>query len=426
MRASRRGFTLIELLVGAAVASIVLLGISMAFISQARQYQAHASRRGLQSNVRQAMAFLERSVRRAGYGVDPDRAILAYDSYDPSANVQGSGFPDAIVLHSRDPLFQRQATAVTTTQLTFSSKLNEPLYQGQILLVLCPGARTYAYVTVGIRANTNDTAVTLDNSIPSPATDSPRGAPGILFHEQANLASACFTGSEKPWVVKINRTAFYVASFNNIPYLMMHRGLDISGGATGTPDGLINEQDAVPVAEGIEQMQVAYVLNALHSSDTTVENKVPTIVGVDNTALKLLNGSTLTWPYGEQWPQKFASDKPAYSDGYDAPVRFSSHPANIRQVRVTLVSRSTIPDPQLLKDPKYRGDNALNPTTETWTSGSYNSTTTWAQLENLPATPNATFDPRGGGFYRVVLRQTIAPKNMLSRSQFLPITVGGG
>jgi type IV pilus assembly protein PilW len=206
----------------------------------------------------------------------------------------------------------------------------------------------------------------------------------------------------------------------------MHQGLDIAGGAGGAPDGNIDDKDAVPVAEGIEQLQLAYIMNVLHTSNGTDEAKVPRIIGMDNLQIPLA-GNPVTWPYGEAWALTFGVDAPAYEDAYDSPKRVTAHPANIRQVRVTLVSRSNVPDAQMARDPKYNGDNALNPTTETWTSGTYGGTTTWSQLENLGTPPaNSPYDPRGRGFYRVVLRQTIVPKNMLSRSQFLPVSEGGG
>ena len=107
-----------ELLVGAAVGAVVLVGISLTFISQAQQYQAHASRRGVQANARQSLAFMGRHLRLAGYGVNPDRAILAYDSYNATNDAQEPGYPDAFVVHWRDPLFRRRALAVSPATVT--------------------------------------------------------------------------------------------------------------------------------------------------------------------------------------------------------------------------------------------------------------------------------------------------------------------
>jgi type IV pilus assembly protein PilW len=399
-----RGFTLIEMLVSTAVAATVLMAISLTFVSQAQQYRTHSSRRSIQANSRQALAFMERQLRLAGYGVDPDRAIVPYDSFDAASNLPAAGFPDGIAIHTRDPVFRRTALTVSSAEITLATALTEPMRMGQILLVICGGARTYAYVTVGVRANVGDTRIRLDGGLP--AVDSPAGAPRSLFHQQGLLAGGpgneCFT-NEPPTVVRIERAAFYVASFDydgraatpqRTPYLMLHQGLDLND------DGAINAADAVPVAEGIEQLQISYVLN-------TRDNAPPILVGVENAP---------PW-WGENWAIS-APVRPVYSDPYDADSRVASHPANIRQVRLTLVSRSATEEPEGL------GDNARDPLKG---DGVVLSTgqRSWAQLENLTA-PSPQFNPAGGGFYRQVLRTSVSPKNLLSRSQFLPVTRGGG
>lgn len=432
MRPSSRphGFTLVELLIGTAVGALVLLAVGLAFISQAQQYQAHASRRAIQASARQGMAFVERTARRAGFGVDPDRAIIPYDSFDAATNTQAAGFPDAVAFHARDPLFSRLVQKVEPGRLELATPLSEDMYQGQILLLLCPGAVTYTYVTVGMFARAGDTVIALDHS--APGVDSPMGPPGVLFRDaegHLNPVSSCFTGAEPPTVVKVERTAFYIASFDEDgdpstpglrPYLMLHRGLDIAGGADGQPDGVIDARDAVPLADGIEQLQAAYILNTIHSTDPSQEKQVPAVVGVVDDNLPATGGGGVRpWPFGEQWALTSTADRPSFQDAYDSPRRMTAHPANIRQVRLTLVARSTVPDSA------FPGDDALTPGAA-WGSGGYDGTTTWAQLENLGTAPDPKYDPRGGGYYRVVLRQAITPKNLLSRSQFLPISPGGG
>lgn len=409
MRASpgHRGFTLVELLVGTAVGALVLTGICFVFVSQASQYQAHASRRAVQASVRQALGFMERHVRNAGYGVDPDRAVLAYDSYDAAGDAHGDGFPDGLSVHARDLYFRRQATSVSSKFLHFDRALQRPLRKGEILLVLCPGAVRYAYVTVAETTPANATSVQLDTSTEAPV-DSPAGPPGALFREQARLdTEACFHDGEPPVVVKVERTSFYVAAFDDdgvpatpgtTPYLMLHRGVDLNG------DGRIDGGDATPVAVGIEQLQVAYILN-------TLGDEAPPLVGVDGAV-----------PWGEGWHTGTDdTDKPRLEDAYASPRRLTSHPANIRQVRLTLVARST------QRDSQRPGDDVLTPgasgTGPTLSSGA---TPSWRPLENLGSTPARDFDPRGGGFTRAVLREAIAPKNLLMRSQFIPVHRGGG
>ena len=407
MRPSRapRGLTLVELLVSAAIAGVVLTGISSIFIAQAAQYQAHASRRAVQSSVRQALGFVERHVRNAGYGVNPDRAILAYDAYDAASNARADGYPDGLTVHARDLYFRRLATQVGTDFLRVDPPLSRPLRKGEILLVLCPGAVSYAYVTVAGLAPAGTRDVALETS--PPATDSPTGAPGALFHEHERLAEACYHDTEPPVVVRIERSSFYVAAFDDdgdpatpgtTPYLMLHRGVDLNG------DGTIDAADASPIAVGVEQLQVAYILNTL--GDTP-----PRLVGVDDGV-----------PWGESWHTLLPEpERPRMDDAYASLRRLGSHPANIRQVRLTLVSRSTRSDTQ------RPGDDVRTPGADAAKGPSLPSgATTWRQLENLGLSPAASFDPRGGGYSRAVLREAVVPKNLLMRSQFIPIRPGGG
>jgi type IV pilus assembly protein PilW len=408
-----RGFTLIELLIGAAVGAIVLLGISMTFIAQAQQYQSHASRRGIQANARQALAFMERKVRAAGYGVHPDRAVLAYDSYDVVTDSAVPGYPDAVVVHSRDPLFRRPVQSVSSTQITLpaTAPLDEPMRRGQILLLLCPLASDYAFVTVSTFLPAGTFSIPVDQTAPVAAPNSPTRGPGRLFREQANIDRPCFDSAT---VVKINRAAFYVAMFDadgdpategRTPYLMMHQGLDMPSDLSVEGDGLIDANDAVPVAEGIEQFQIAYILN----SNTSAQ---PLIRGVNEAPMMAATH------YGEQWqaldpvnlpPLWFFDPRVSSSDAR----RMADHPANIRQVRLTVVARSTVSDQQ------FPGDNLLKPTEG---APLPDGTLPWRQLENLGTPGTSDFTPAGGGFYRAILRESITPKNLLMNAQFPPVT----
>jgi type IV pilus assembly protein PilW len=413
-----RGFTLVELLVGTVVGSIVLLAISMTFISQAQQYQAHASRRAVQASARQSMAFMERRVRLAGYGVHPDRAVLAYDSYDVESDSAVAGHPDALVVHSRDPLFRRVVLDADTAQINLpaGSGISEPMQQGQILLLLCPLASDYAFVTVAADLPAGTTTIPLDQSDPATAPNSPTAAPGGLFREHALLNRPCFDSST---VVRINRSAFYVAMFDNdgnpatqgsTPFLMMHQGLDLD--ASGT----IDAEDSVPVAEGIEQFQVAYILNA------NTPTGLPLIRGV--------NEVPMMPPayYGEQW-QRIDADLNSYNAAnaasnqvrywfFDGRItathdfRRRDHPANIRQIRLSVVARSTVSDQQIT------GDNLLTPAQGTALA---DGTIPWRQLENV-GMPVPQFAPAGGGYYRVILRESLTPKNLLMNAQFPPVS----
>lgn len=436
-----RGFTLLELLVGAAVGAVVLAGISLSFVSQARQYQAHASRRGVQANSRQALAFMGRHLRNAGYGVNPDRAILAYDSYDVARGQQAPGYPDAFVVHWRDSLFRRRAQSVTSNLITLEGArpLGKELRKGQILLVLCerdPGFPDpsvdenppHVFVTVGQYVPVSATEIPLDTAAAASAPDSPTSGPGRLFREQdmPGFTHGCFA-RRPPHVLLVHRAAFYVAIFPNPhtgerkPYLMMHQGLDMPAATNPQGDGLINADDGVPVAEGIEQLQVAYILDTHHRDP----DNTPLILGVNEP----MGPAHL----GEAWEQKDLTNLPSgwfFNVGFEAvdpslmaARRLMDHPANIRQVRLTVISRSAVPDPQIA------GDNLLRrPDGGPYPDGAPlpNGTIPWRHLENLELPPAPDFTPAGGHFYRVILRESITPKNLLMTRQFAPVTPGGG
>jgi type IV pilus assembly protein PilW len=459
-----RGFTLLELLVGAAVGALVLVGISLTFISQARQYQAHANRRGLQANARQAMSFMERRLRDAGYGVNADRAIIPYDSFNAEANGSEPGYPDAFIVHWREPRFRLTAISATPNEIRLPpNELTTDLRMGTILLVICSPVTTpsgneindrivnakppHAFVTVGAHVPAGQVAIPLDQTDPATAPNSPLAMPGRLFHEQAaELTNPCFTGATPPSVVMINRAAFYVAMFDNgqgarTPYLMMHTGQDMPTGNNPAGNGVIDETDAVPVAAGIEQLQVSYIL------DTNAEDALTANPPGDNTPIvRGVEDDMDADYYGEAWE---AIVVPDYNGGSRLPrnwflnpyttypntvfnpltndlakVHLADHPANIRQVRLTLISRSALPDPEI------PGDDLLlrldgNPYPDGPALPGANGRA-WRHLENLGA-PTADFRPAGGGFYRFILRQSVTPKNMEVSRQFVPVNpLGGG
>lgn len=391
-RSLSRGFTLIELLVTLVISSVAMTAISSALIMQVQYYRAQANRRASQSNARQALSFIQSQLRAAGYGVDPDRAILAFDSFDAASPLaQAANYPDALVMHARDPAFQRIVTAADAGQLTFTPALQEPLRQGQILLVMCSGAISYAFVTVAATTDADATRVTLEPA--AAGAESPVSSPGARFHQQGNIpADGCYNDALKPAaLVKVDRKAFYVAALDDdasaatpaVPYLMMHDGTDLNA------DEEVTAADAVPIADNVEQLQIAYVLN-------TVTDAAPQVVGVTDMV-----------PWGDDWDANAPPPKPLMRDSYKSPSRLTNHPANIRQVRVTLVSRGTLTD-------EGTGDD-LTVAVE----GSYDGNVIWKQLENLGASP-APFNPAGGGYARTVLRGSVAPKNLMMRGQFLP------
>lgn len=423
-RRGPRGFTLLELMVSTAIAAVAAVAITAAFVSQARQYHAQANRSAVQASARQGLDLIEDSLRTAGFGVDPDRVFLAYDGFDPAApNAPVAGRPDALTVHARDPLFRRRVVSVSNTKVTWEPKLTEPLREGQILLLLCWKANDYRYVTVGETTAADATEAQL-STVPA-AAESPVSRPGLRFHQlQANPAEAfdgslpgCLNAStpaEPAFMVKVDRASFYVDTFDDdddpktppTPYLMLHRGIDVNG-----QDG-VTADDAVPVAAGVEQLQVAYVMNS-PPVQVGAQSAIPLLLGVQEDAAHRP-------PWGDAWYQvEPLLERPKLDFGYSDPARYTNHPANVRQVRVSLVARGPRPNEGL------PGDDANTPAVP-WAQGPAlgDGQLPWRQLENLGVP--ATLDPNGGGYARTVLRISVAPRNLTMRQQFLPLALGGG
>jgi type IV pilus assembly protein PilW len=418
----RRGMTLIELMVAMGVASLVMVGITNAFIAQTRQYQSLAGRRDSQSSARMGLTMIEDKLRLAGYGVDPNLAITAYDSWDAeTTDLAGdTKRPDAIVIHQRDPSFQRTIESAMAGSIQFSVPLNPPgLMPGQILLALCSGARTYTYVTVKDQAKPNEKTVSLLTAPQDIA--SPVGFPESRFRGLSpTIDDPCFdTGDAR--LVKVDRYAFFVAAFDEdrnaatpkLPFLMMHRGLDVSGPA-GVPDNVVDINDAVPIAPGVEQLQIAYVMNTRPADPVVVLGVDPTgndrVPPPDDVAAAAL-GMT-AWDLD--------ATRPRWGDSYLHANRFTSNPANIRQVRVTLVSRSKS------RNEAVQGDKMYSSVDTAWSLGTLTGgTTVWRQLENLGDPAGTYFDPNSAGYLRSVTRIAVSPKNLFMRAQFLPPNSGG-
>jgi type IV pilus assembly protein PilW len=429
-----RGFTLLELLITAAISGFVITGISMAFISQAQQYQAHAGRRGTQSSARQGLHFIETQLRLAGFGVDPGMAISAFDSFDPAALAKGTDFPDGIAIHYRDPMFNRTVLKdgnVITIQA--GGGFTETVYKGQAVLLMCPGARRYGYFVVNQTVLKDTFTLDID---PNPVlADSPVSGPGKHFRDNlsATPLAGCFSDGSLLSMVMINRYAFYVDSFDSdgrtntpgeTPYLMLHRGLDVTG------DGRIDKQDAAPLSAGVEQLQIAYMTHAVRPEAEFFVLRTPQVLGVRGVVFP----DAPHW--GDEWRDAELADvalgiPPYVTDkrgwwklmAYENAFRNKPYPGNIAQVRVSVVSRSTHTDPGRVGD-------EMNPANAASDTDPNTGVILWKQMENLgtsSTTSNKRFVPNKGGYLRSVLRISVAPKQLLNGAgQFMPTVTGGG
>jgi type IV pilus assembly protein PilW len=404
-RAAERGVTLTELLVSLVVSAIVCAGALSLLTQQQRAFQTSASDRAMQDSARTAVAELATNLRRAGYGIEPWLAVdlgpvpnalpsvagapalvtTGYPGGAPGSALPACNAPvtpadrdsttgsDEIVFHARDPGFNRRLTSTSTSTLTLASALTSPLYQGQILQVMCGGASRWAYVTVGAFVDVGATAVPLSTACSN-----------RFPHQQDQLGAGCFaTGVANARVFKIDRFHYYVARYadplvGQRPYLMLDRGLLKDGAPV-----------VEPVAADVEDVQFAYVF----------PRAAPVVVGV--TPGTALASSAASIDLG--------AVPPAYTDPTAAASRQTNSPGNIRAVRVSVVVRSSTPDIRLAP----------------------------AASSTVPAAANrAEITDAPSGYRRLLVETTEALRNLDSRAPYFPaystnagadgLNIGGG
>lgn len=336
-RASRRGFTLVELLISTAVAGFTLSAVMGVFMTQQRSFESAEVARGSQEALRGAMLEMERTLRMAGHGVDPRMTFdfRWFACAAPPCRDKRDG-PDEMVFMARNPNYQLtpngvsgctntlgcprgkawQITAVSLPTVTVDAVSGETFQKGQVMLFACPGASVYSMGTVASDVTTNG---------PGPiGIDLAATVVGNPYVENA-VTNPCYI-LPGATAFKIDRYHYFVRTVGGVPYLMLENGLDQDG------SGTIDNNDVIPIARGIEDMQISYVLQrspafTAPDADTnwiigdkggTVEEPDPTLAG------------------------------PVWNTRLDDALRHTLHPANIRAVRIGLSSRSHREDPNAL------------------------------------------------------------------------------
>jgi len=291
VKRSTRGFTIIELMVGSAVTFVTVLAVTAAFLGYTQAFHVQAGIRGGQASLRQTHQLVVRNLRMAGYGMEPWRA------FDLPPNWNTDPLRHELAFRMRNPRFNARVSALTTSTLSLSAGLSEPLLRGQILQVLCPGAVVWSYAQLKTDAPVGAMLLELE-------------APSGTFPRLNEFSSSCFKALGGGAVVHLYKIDVYHYSIHEIdedanpatlgrPYLFRRHGLA--------------EQDSnafgEPVAEDIEALRVVFLRD-------------------DGTS--------------------FVPDLSAAAPDYDTPLadarRKSDHPGNIRAVRLGLVARTSTRD----------------------------------------------------------------------------------
>ena len=156
------------------------------------------------------------------------------------------------------------------------------------------------------------------------------------YHLNAWTVDPCFTQPGSTLFL-VDRYRYFISTYSAVPWLMLDTGLDLD------LNGLVDVNDYTPIAQGVEDMQVAYALNV----GTTFGIAAP-----DSNADWVIGNA----PGVQEEPDPTAA-APTYQSASNAPARFNKHPANIRSVRITLGVRSINQDPSQAST--WPGDSLL-------------------------------------------------------------------
>jgi type IV pilus assembly protein PilW len=367
-----RGFTFIELVVAMAVSAIVLTAAIVAANSQQRAFHGGQRQRTAQGNARSALLYLEQTLPRAGWGMDPSLAFdFQFYTTGPCPAEMTSCSPDKtadadeLIFYARNPSYwvppqiagggfpttpykgrAWNLLDVTDSSVDLDVREGDEFLKGQILQVVCPGELRYTYFTV---SSTKQAGA--DGPLTIPLMAAVAGDP---FKRQDLGTHA--VGEDSPSkdcrTFQIDRHRFHIrpvalggGAYD--PYLVLDRGVDVN------KDTVLDVKDEIIVAEGIEAFQVSYTFPspALGRAGATAGTsitfgtaKADQTVDTAGAIVKTkftgpLNGTP------KQDTQTIYAPSSFFSYRFSDPIRQTAHQANIRAVQVALVARSPEPDP---------------------------------------------------------------------------------
>ncbi len=394
-----------ELLVGVMVSLVVVAGAIALLAGQRRSFLSSSGDRAQQETGRMALEEISQNLRMAGFGIEPPMVFdfgqmtgVPTDRTPQSSgrtvtfggdSAAATGFacatavtcrdrvdgPDEIAFQYRNPVFNHAiASFPSANSVVIAGPLNQPIQAGQVFQAVCyTGNMTWAYLraSAGVAA-TDAVQVTIPlengNQLDYPHQN-------VLV--DPSTGDTCFRSGQAR-LMKVDRFRYLIQSYDaggNVvawntagarPYLMLDRGLrDASGTA------LLDV-----VSPDVEDLQVSYVFPLAPPGMQVAGATSGTQLTSSSTGIDFA-------PSG---------GPPTYATAALSSVRGTRYPANIRAVRLAVVVRPPLPNPNRL-------------TTDV----------TIPAAGNRPALTNGV-----PGYFRLLFGTSVAVPNMESRAPYFP------
>ncbi len=362
---SAPGFTLVEMLISVAVSLVVLVGVIAAANQHSRSFGVGKRQSLAQAQGRSALLYLEKRLAMAGYGIDP---VFAFDFgryVSGPCPAELSSCPrdaqdnsDELVFYARNPSYwvpgdgnaaepsgkawniRGGGSAPTATTVTIGARAGDAFSKGQIVLAVCRGGQFYTFATVAQNVPPLTAAGNLTLTLRSASTSDPFNRPDLATSTAAG--GGCFASGQARLFL-VDRYRFHVrpetAGNVVVPYLVLDQGIDRN------MDGNIDADDELVVAEGVEDLQVAYLLSNTSVVGVSAPIAFPQATAGGYGATGTSNQITTTLFPGNAPPAGTSVYVPSSFYGYavgppPAQQRLTDHQANIVGVRLALVARS--------------------------------------------------------------------------------------
>ncbi len=314
VEAPDRGFTLIELMISLAIFAVVSLAAFSVLSASQKTAIMNDQTVQIQRNVRLAMDLIARDLRMAAYGNPAAGTAGCAQQLTATDNAVGADAgPDAIQMVTVDQQVGTLASAYTSGNATI----------------------TVSNLPAGVLA-AND-VITLEGTVLA-STSLPTG--NIL-----TLSSVQSTGSS---TFPIGTAVFRLAC---VTYQVT--GADGKVGGTGivfTPYQLL--RNAVPIVDGIEDLQLAYGIDA--DGNGIIDDQAGGTANVVDCLDFVPNGTACT-----QGTTLLAAGTVT-----SLPSSVNATPTSVRQVRITVVGRAVPPEAantvnNVWKDSTFTGSSAV-------------------------------------------------------------------